>query len=345
MSADLPSTRETLDALVVGGGPAGLSAATWLGRYRRSTAVVDAGHQRNLPADHAHGLLGRDPTTAHQLLAEARAGLDQYPEVMLCHGTVTDLRRAEDGRFHARIDGTEVRAERVVLATGVTDRIPQVAGFHDHYGTDVFHCLACDGFTARDQEVIVLGSGDQVPAYAAELLDWTDTVRIIAEGAGQDAGEGAGQDAGEDAGRTTSRAISDEQRAVLGDHGIEVVDGVPAALIGAPGSLTGVQLTDGELVRGDKVFFSYGHDPSHDLARQLGCELDHEGRVVVNDFQLTSVDGVYAAGDLTPGLQLIPIAIGKGTAAGVACATSLRGHRSNGATPDPAPPTRRFTGA
>lgn len=333
MSADLPATLETLDVLVVGGGPAGLSAATWLGRYRRSTAVVDAGHQRNLPADHAHGLLGRDPTTAHQLLAEARAGLDQYPEVMLCHGTVTDLHRAEDGLFHAMIDGTEVRAERVVLATGVTDRFPQVAGFHDHYGTDVFHCLACDGFTARDQEVIVLGSGSQMPAYAAELLDWTDTVRIIAE----DAGENAGEDAG--------RVIDDEQRAVLGDHGIEVVDGVAAALIGTPGSLTGVQLTDGELVRGDKVFFSYGHHPNHDLARQLGCELDHEGRIVVNDFQLTSVDGIYAAGDLTPGLQLIPVAIGKGTAAGVACATSLRGHRSNGTIPDPAPPTRRFTGA
>lgn len=76
MSIDLPAD---VDVLVVGGGPAGLSAATWLGRYQRSTLVVDTGHQRNLPAQYAHGLLGRDPTTARELLADARTGLEQYP--------------------------------------------------------------------------------------------------------------------------------------------------------------------------------------------------------------------------------------------------------------------------
>lgn len=318
MASDLPSA---VDVLVVGGGPAGLSAATWLGRYQRSTLVVDAGQQRNLPADRAHGLLGRDPTTPGELLVQARAGLVQYPEVVLHHGTVTALRQDEDGAFVATVDGAEVSAERVVLATGVRDRFPGIAGFHDHYGTDVHHCPACDGYTARGQVVIVLGSGAQVPAYAAELLDWADTVRIITDTAGQ--------------------AFDEDQRAVLADHGAEVVDGIAEALIGAPGDLVGVQLADGQLVEGDKVFFSYAHHPANDLARDLGCELDHEGGIVVNGFQLTSLDGVYAAGDITAGLQLVPIAIGKGAAAGVACATSLRGHPTNGTTP--APPTRWFT--
>lgn len=318
MSTDLPTA---VDVLVVGGGPAGLSAATWLGRYQRSTLVVDAGQQRNLPADRAHGLLGRDPTTPQEFLAEARAGVKQYPEVVLHHGTVTDVRQEEGGMFLGTVDGAEVSAERVVLATGVRDRLPGLAGLHDHYGTDVHHCPACDGYTARDQVVIVLGSGEQVPAYAAELLDWADTVRIVTDSTGQ--------------------AFDEGQRAVLADHGAEVVDGVAEALVGAPGALVGVQLTNGELVEGDKVFFSYAHHPVNHLARDLGCELDHEGGILVDGFQLTSVDGVYAAGDITAGLQLVPIAIGKGAAAGVACATSLRGHPTNGATP--APPTRRFT--
>ena len=317
MSTDLPTA---VDVLVVSGGPAGLSAATWLGRYQRSTLVVDAGQQRNLPADRAHGLLGRDPTTPQEFLAEARAGVEQYPEVALHHGAVTALRRDEAGTFRATVDDTEVSAERVVLATGVRDRLPELAGLHDHYGTDVHHCPACDGYTARDQVVIVLGSGEQVPAYAAELLDWADTVRIVTDSTGQ--------------------AFDEDQRAVLADHGAEVVDGVAEALVGEPGALVGVQLAGGELVEGDKVFFSYAHHPTHELALELGCELDHEGGVVVNGFHLTSVEGVYAAGDITAGLQLVPIALGKGTAAGVACATSLRGHPTHGASP--APPTRRF---
>ncbi len=321
MSFDLPPV---VDALVVGGGPAGLSAATWLGRYWRTTVVVDAGHQRNLPAERAHGLLGRDPITPQQLLVDSRAGLKQYPHVALRHGTVSALYQDGDGLFRAIVDGAEIRAARVVLATGVKDQLPQIVGFSDHYGVDVHHCPACEGYTARGQVVIVLGSGAQLPEFAAELLDWAETVRIIDD--------------------PTVEGITDDQRTALASHGIEVVDGVAESLNGAPGALAGVRLADGQLVEGDTVFFSYGHQPVHDLAQQLGCELDHEGRIVVNDFQLTSVDGVYAAGDITAGLQLIPVAIGSGTVAGIACATSVRGHPTDSPTPHPAPPAHRFAG-
>lgn len=318
MSAQLPSA---VDVLVVGGGPAGLSAATWLGRYQRLTLVVDAGQQRNLPADHAHGLLGRDPITARQLLADAHADLRQYPTVSIHRGSVSVLRREEDGLFHAVVDGTGITAQRVVLATGVRDSFPEITGFRDHYGTDVFHCLACDGLTTQNQRVIVLGAGAHVPAYAAELLDWADSVSII---------------------NTPDVPFTEEQRAVLSGHGIEVMEGMPESLIGEPGALTGVQLASGEVINGSKVFFSYAHHPSNELATQLGCEVDGEGQIVVNSLFLTSVDGVYAAGDITVGLQLIPIAIGTGTTAGIACATSLRGHHTHPAASNPAPPTRRF---
>lgn len=319
MSTDVPSA---VDALVIGGGPAGLSAATWLGRYQRSTLVVDAGQHRNRFADRAHGLLGRDPIAPGQLLAESRAGLEQYLEVTIHDGTVASLRRGEDGMFTADVDGERVTAQRVVLATGVSDRFPELSGFDAHYGTDVHHCPACDGHTARGQVVIVLGAGPQLPAYASEMLDWAPQVRIITG--------------------TGGPRLDGDELTMLSDHGIEVVDGVPEALIGDPGSLVGVELTDGRLVEGDKVFFSYAHHPVHELAQDLGCALDDEGRLVVNGYQLTSVDGVYAAGDIVTGLQLVPIAIGTGSAAGVACATSLRGHRTTDHSPAPAPPANRF---
>lgn len=320
MSCFLPSE---VDALVVGGGAAGLSAATWLGRYQRLTLVVDAGQHRNRSTDRVHGLLGRDPISPRALIAEARAGLDQYQQVLTHDGAVTTVERTEDSRFLATVDGTQVTAERIVLATGVRDRLPEITGIGEHYGTDVYHCPACDGYGARGRTVIALGSGEHVPAYAAELLDWAHTVCIVTD--------------------TTKPAFDETQRATLSRHGISVVDGVAQTLIGEPGALEGLRLGDGTMVEADAVFFSYAHHPTNDLAYELGCALDDHGQIVVDGYQLTSVDGVYAAGDITPGIQLVPVAISQGAVAGVACATSLRGHRTTAHGPAPAPPARRFT--
>ena len=350
---------EAVDVLVIGGGPAGLAAATWLGRYRRSTLLVDAGCQRNLAAKEIHGMLGTGPTTPAEFYADVNEGLREYPFVRRLEGVVTDLVKEADDRFVARIaptaaghggddardDGNDpeeeddddhsssssssrnyvtVTARRIILATGVRDRLPAVDGIGEHYGIDVHHCPACDGLTAADQRIIVLGVGAHVPAYAAELLDWGSEVVIITES-------------------DSEPAFDDEQRAACARHDIEVIDGVARELVGEPGALEGVRLADGRVISGSKVFFSYAHHPANELATALGCEVDHEGGLTVNVMQLTSVDGVYAAGDIVTGLQLVPIAVGTGAAAGVACATSLRGHPTAANAPDPAPPTRNFT--
>ncbi|MCT2020282.1 NAD(P)/FAD-dependent oxidoreductase [Kocuria marina] len=312
-----------VDALVIGGGAAGLSAATWLGRYQRPTLVVDAGQHRNRFAAQVHGLLGRDPISPSELLVQARADLSQYRQVSVCEATVSALEPTGEGRFQATIDGAQVTAGRVVLATGVRDQLPQIAEIDAHYGTDVHHCPACDGYNARGATVIVLGAGEHVPAYAAELLEWAGTVRIVTD--------------------TTGRAFDEAQSATLAEHRISVVDGVAQALVGAPGTLEGLCLEDGTVVEAQKVFFSYAHHPTNDLAAQLGCELDEHGQIAVDGYQLTSVAGVYAAGDITPGMQLVSVAIAEGAVAGVACATSMRGHRTTKHGPSPAPPTRRFT--
>lgn len=324
---------ESVDALVVGGGPAGLSAATWLGRYRRSTLLVDARHQRNLAAEAIHGILGTGPRTPAEFYADAHEGLGEYPTVRRLDGAVTELRKEADERFVVHItsppatdDGDVYRviAKRIVLATGVRDRLPRIDGIDEHFGVDVHHCPACDGLTAAEQRVIVLGVGEHVPAYASELLDWASEVVIITES-------------------DSDAAFHDDQRAACAEHDIQVVDGVARELVGEPGALEGVRLADGRVIEGSKVFFSYAHHPTNELAESLGCEMDDEGGLKVNALQLTSVDGVYAAGDIVTGLQLVPIAVGTGAAAGVACATSLRGHGTVERVPDPAPPTRNFT--
>jgi thioredoxin reductase len=307
-----------LDVLVVGGGPAGLSAATWLGRYRRRTLLVDAGEHRNRWVDHVHGLLANDPIAPADLHRRAREDLEQYPHVTVTQDRVVALRGSE-GCFIAELESgaPALSASRVVLATGVRDAFPDVAGFEEHYGADVFHCPTCEGFDARERDVVVLGWGAQVPAFATGLLDWAASVTIVTDGPEPD--------------------IDGSQRDRLGDFGIEVVEGQADELVGERGALRCVRLADGRELPTTMAFFSIAHEPTLDLATGVGCARTDEGVLAVDEHGLTSVPGVYAAGDITPGMQLVAIAVGKGTVAGVAAALSLQGDRTAPDAPDPAP--------
>jgi thioredoxin reductase len=312
-----------VDAVVIGGGPAGLSAASWLGRHRRRTLVVDAGQPRNRYADAVHGVLGHEGADPGQLLERGRRELEGYAHVELYRGTVTDIAATDTG-FDVQIDSAgRVTAARLVVATGTRDEYPDVKGFHEHYGTTVFHCPSCDGYEARGDAVAVLGWGEHVPAFAVELLDWAESVCVVTDVEDPD--------------------ITPEQRRRLADRGIEVVDGEASALLGEPGHLTGVRLADGTEVEATMAFFSIAHHPVVELAVRLGCGLTAEGCLEVDAQYLTTVEGVYAAGDLTPGAQLVSVAAAEGVLAGVACATSLRGQTTSDGAPSPAPDVRPLT--
>jgi thioredoxin reductase len=307
-----------VDVLIVGGGPAGLSAATWLGRHRRRTLLVDAGEHRNRWVEHVHGLLANDPVTPTELHRRARADLEQYPHVTVMQDRVTSLRGSE-GCFVADVESgrPSLSASRVLLATGVRDEFPNVARFEEHYGADVFHCPTCEGFDARERDVVVLGWGPQVPAFATGLLDWAASVTLVTDG--------------------PEPRITAEQRRRLADFGIELVEGRAEELVGERGALRCVRLADGRELPATMAFFSIAHEPTLELASGLGCARTDEGVLAVDEHGLTSVPGVYAAGDITPGMQLVAVAVGKGTIAGVAAALSLQGERTAPDAPDPAP--------
>lgn len=317
---------DEVDVLVVGGGPAGSAAATWLGRYRRRTLLVDAGEPRNRSVEQVNGVPGLDPIAPDELAAQLRRGLTAYPHVTRVDGRVTAIERrdhgAGDGGFVATLaDGTTLAARRVVLATGVSDRFPDLGRFEAHYGADVFHCPSCEGFDARDKDVVVLGWGPHIPAFGSELLDWARSVTIVTDG--------------------PLPQVSVAQLDACRDLGMTFVTDDPAEeLVGERGAMQGVRLTSGRLLPAGIAFFSIGHDANTTLATSLGCDLDDDGVIVVDDEARTSVEGVYACGDVTPGMQLVAVALGKGTTAGVACAKSLHGRDTSPQSPPAAPDAR-----
>ena len=303
------------DAIVVGAGPAGLTAATWLARYRRRTLVVDAGEHRNRWVERSHGYFTRDPAVPRELLAEGAAQLSAYPFAERIGGAATSASVVGDG-FSVVVDGVAHDGLRLVLATGVEDAVPAVDGFFDHYGASVFHCPTCDGYEARDRDVVVLGWSEHVAAFAVTLLDWARSVTLVTDG----------------------RSFRDvERRAALASYGVRVVEDVAARFVGSRGDLTCVELGSGEQVPCQLAFFSVAHKPRNGLAVALGCEVTEEGCVVVDDSGQTSVPGVYACGDLTPGIQLVQVAAAKGAVVGINAAQSLRGSSGAPASPDPAP--------
>src|SRR4051812_5377584 len=306
------------DVVVIGGGPAGLAAATWLGRYRRQTLVVDSEEYRNRFTELTHGYLGRDPIPPMALLAAAHEDLAQYTSVVRQAGRVTAIAGDAGRGFRITIDGGgAVSARRVILASGVVDTFPEIDNFYEHYGTSVFHCPSCDGFEARGKPVVAFGWNPHVTAFALELLDWASSVTVVTDG---------------------RRFEGDDQcRHALARHGIPLLEDDAVAFIGGRGDLRGVRFRSGDTIECALAFFSIINRPRPELADQLGVATTGEGCVDVDPHGETSVRGVYAAGDITPGPQLVQVAAAKGTIAGVACAMSLYGEPGLGSAPAPAP--------
>lgn len=307
----------THDVVVVGGGPAGLSAATWLARHRRRVALVDGGARRNRWVERTHGYLGLDPVDPAELVDRARRGLLAYPTAEICEGEATTAEIRPDGTFRLATTAGGFVARRLVLATGVEDSFPEVDGFFDHYGASVFHCPTCDGYEARDRRVVAFGWSENVAGFALDLLDWAASVTVVTDG---------------------SRFEGDAaRRAALERHHIAVLEDDAVALLGRRGALEGVRLRGGETVPCELAFFSIAHRPRTELAAFLGCALTGESCIVVDEDQQTTVRGVYAAGDVVPGLQIVQVAAAQGAVAGVRCALSLRGEPAGPGAPEPGP--------
>ena len=304
------------DVVVCGGGPAGLAAALWLGRYRRRTLVLDAGEHRNQRAGRSHGYLGSDGSEPAALLDAALRDATAYPTVRVERAAADRIER-EDGLFRVGADERTWPAQRVVLATGVRDVHPDITGFDDLYGKSIFHCSCCDGYESTDQDVLAIGWGEHVAGFALDLLDWGARVILVTNGQ-------------EFEGDTSCIAA-------LEKHRVEVIEERVAEFLSDGSTMRGARLSSGRELAATRAFFSIGHEPRTELATQLGCELDELGYIRVGAHGETNVEGVYAVGDVTPGEQLVQAAAAEGAIAGIACGMSLRGQGTAPGAPDPGP--------
>jgi thioredoxin reductase len=281
------------DALVVGGGPAGLSAALLLGRCRRRVLVCDGGRYRNAASSALRGFLTRDGVPPAEFLRLAREQLAPYP-VELLEAQVEAAARV-DGGFRLTLAGGERLSGRaLLLATGAVDRLPALAGLAELHGRSVFTCPYCDAWEVRGAPLAVYGEAGA--ALARALRGWSDDVVLLTDGA----------------------APTTDELAALSSAKVRVVDGVVTRLLGRRGELTGIEFADGHVLPRRALFLKLGADPDTGLATQLGLASDRARGVHQRGKGETEVPGLYVAGDASCDLSLAIVAAADGTTAAAA---------------------------
>ena len=294
------------DCIVIGAGPAGLSASLFLARYLRRTLTFHHNSPRNEYAHGVHGFLGHDGIPPAELLARGRDEVTSYGGLII-EACVNAVEKVSPERFRVFAGNEESQifeARRLLLATGLRDLTPDCPGFREFYGLSVHHCPDCDGYEVKDKRVAVLVDGSNAAAFAANLLTWTRQLTLL----------------------TDQREISNRDHARLAELDVPVRTEAVVALEGnkSTGQLQRVLFAEGEPLECDALFFNLGTELATNFHETLGCRLDPECDLVwVDDTRQTTVKGVYAAGDITPNSQLAVVAAAEGAMAAIHIHRSL----------------------
>lgn len=292
------------DVIIVGGSFAGLAAALYLARARRSVCVIDAGLPRNRFADSSHGFLAQDGNNPQAMLATARNQISAYPTIKFIQGTAVDARKDVDGFTVALNSGEVLTSKKLLLAFGISDTLPDIPGLAERWGKSVIHCPYCHGYEFSDQKLGVLHMSAMSEHQAQLIPEWGPTTFYL---------NGA---------KPPEPAVL----AQLQQRNVEIEPTPIQALVGDNGHLSEIKLQDGRSQAIDALFIGPRTYLNSDIAEILGCEIDDGpfGPIIkVDEMKMTNIADIYAAGDITRGAHNVTFATADGVMAAMAMHRSL----------------------
>ena len=292
------------DVIIIGGSFAGLSAATYIARARRTVRIIDTGSPRNRFAKHSHGFLTQDGSEPGAMLAAARSQVALYPAATFVEGAAAVAWGTADSFTVRLATGELLESARLVLAFGIADELPAIPGLAERWGRSVLHCPYCHGYEFSGRRLGVLNVSPRSLHQAMLIAEWGPTTLYLNGLSQPDAGALA---------QLQKRGVSIEPAPVRALHG----DGA---------QLSAIELTDGRTPAIDALYLGPRTRLNSDIAQQLGCGVDEGtfGKIIrTDDTRLTTVPGVYAAGDITRDMHNVTWASADGVMAGTAVHRSL----------------------
>lgn len=283
------------DVIIVGGSYAGLSAALALGRAKRNILIIDSNKPCNKQTPHAHNFLTHDGDKPAEISVKAKAEVLKYPTVKFIEGKAISATSIDKGFVVELANGTSFNSRKILLASGLKDILPEIIGFRECWGISVIHCPYCHGYEVKDEKVGLLMNGDMAFDMAKMISHWNKEVVLLTNGAS---------------------TLTVEQTNQLQSKSISIIEKELSALEHNKGYLNNVVFKDGEQLKLKAIYAKPKMVQHSNLYTDLNCEINENGLLVVDSFQKTTNNGVYAAGDCTTMFRSLSAATAAGSMAG-----------------------------
>lgn len=285
----------SVDALIVGGGPAGLSCALTLARSGRYVALCDDGFPRNAKSQVMNNFPGLDGINPADFLEKIRQGLLNYPEIESFNSTVLNVAKIENGFKSLLFDGRVIHSNKLVLAEGLVDSLPDISGMVEGWGKSIFQCTSCHAYEQKDKGIGILANEHTWFHVTKFLLGLTSDLIIFTNG---------------------KQFLTQKQKDILDFRNITIVEEPIDSLVMEGSQLTGVRLMSGEVVERKALFIRPESRARSNIGIELGCELDANHYYITDENCRSNISGVYIAGDVSSSIHSVLFACAEGAKAG-----------------------------
>ncbi|WP_368929666.1 NAD(P)/FAD-dependent oxidoreductase [Bacillus pumilus] len=285
-----------LDCAIIGGGPAGLSAALVVGRGRKQVIVFDDELPRNRVTQKSHGFITNDGMTPFEIRQAGEADLQNYPHIQIKRSRIIEVQNNEENFSLLTQEGERFETKKIILATGLKDILPEMKGIHEVYGKTLFSCPFCDGWELKDRPLALIAENSRALHMTKLLSNWTKDLIVFTNG---------------------KQVFAEEEKALLSAHSIQVIDEPIMSIHHEHGQMHSLHLANGETVKREGGFVASEFKQSAPFAEILGCQMTKNGGIETDILGRTTVSGVFACGDNLGGPAQLVLAAAAGSQAGM----------------------------